>query len=338
MGTIFQQILDSESIFKAKGNEIANKKEKILEFKKQIEKQITHTESVILSNVDLRAKIENQAAHKELLLHKEKILKAQHKEMKEKVDAIKIESNNTLLCYKKSRDDLIKLFSFHSNDIIAANSSLKQVDSRNYDVFCRNRLELETLEQNTNDLRNQLSVKKDELKKMDSSVILMKSKVSSANCAVNDLKKELEMIGLSSIQTNHIRNIKLSITNYENEIASMVSEITNKRQYIKNFTNPTLHIHNAVPRQSAHFYKPQLSRTNTQSKYGLSNLNHPYQHQQPNLIPAPSSSKTTLERMVVTGPPVPSSTPEEEEDLFDDHVISEEVLRACDEAQQSRIV
>ena len=337
MGTIFQQILDSESIFKAKGNEIAKKKEKILEFKRQIEKQITHTENVILSNVDLRAKIENQAAHKELLLQKEKILKAQQREMKEKVDAIKVESNNTLLCYKKSREDLIKLLSFHSNDIIAANSSLKQVDTKNYDVFCRNRSELETLEQNIDDLRNQLSVKNGALKELDSSIILMKSKVSSTNCVVNDLRKELEMIGLSSIQTNHLRNIKLSITNYENEIASMVSEITNKRQYIKNFTNPTLHIHNAVPRQSAHFYKPQLSRSNAQSKFGQNTINHPYQHQQPNLIPPPSSSKTTHERIVVTGPPVPSSTPEEEEDLFDDDVISDEVLRACDEAQQSRI-
>ena len=325
MGTIFQQILDSENVFKTKSSEISEKQDQIINFKKQIEKLKSHTKTVNCSNVDLRARIEDQTADRDFLLQKVGIVKKQIGEMQIKIDAVKLEHNTLLLNYQKSREDLTNMLSTHSERIMADNANLKQMNPQKYEEFCGNKLELEGLKNLIKGLNIQLNSKNLHLEDISSKIVLMRNTVSITRSNVESVREEMDNVEMSSGQTSRLSKMKSSISNYEAEISSMVSEINNKRQYIKNFKSSVIHNHtNYMQRQSPHFNQPGPSRT-SQSPYNFKSTYQPNK-----AVP----SVVVSERMVITRPPVPSSTPDEE-DMFDDDVISEEVLRACDEVQKS---
>ena len=332
MGTIFKQILDSENIFKTKSNEITEKQEQILNIKKKIEEWKTQTETVHHNIVVLRAKIANQLADKEFILQKVEMIKKQLEEIKIKMNAVKLEHNTMLLRYQKSREDMTLTLSSHTDRIVVDNANLKQIEPSKYEAFHSNKLELEALEKDATELNVQLSNKNYQIDDLNSKVNSMRNKVSISRSFVVDLRTELEDLKMESNRVHHLNKMETSISNYEAEIASMISEITNKRQYINNFKNFTTSNHAAyMPRKSAHFdqdgpLKPYKSPYNVENSY--------HRYQLPLTKTASVNCVTASERIVVTGPPVPSSTPEED-DLFDDDVISEEVLRACDEAQMS---
>lgn len=337
MATIFQQILDSENIFKTKNTEINEKQEHVDNIRKKIESVKSHTVTVSACNIGLRVKIDNQTVEKELLLQKKEIVGKQIINMKETVDMISSELEASLLKYQKSREELIDDISSNSEKIIEANANIKQMDPQKYELFCHNELQLEDLQKVVKELISQRNVKQQELEGLLSKTASMKNDITSARELVSDLRKSFDNSQMSTDRSNTFNKMKVSISCYETEIASMISEINSKRMYIKNFKNSSAHNNsNYIPRHSTHFTQPGVSTPN-QPNYNLKNMHHT--SYQP-LIIQKSSESTVMhsERMVVTRPPVPSSTPEEEleEDLFDDDLISDDLLRACDEAQKSR--
>jgi chromosome segregation ATPase len=332
MGSIFQQILDSENIFKAKNTEINEKQEQIENIKKQIEKLKSHSETVICDNINLRAKIDNQRAEKELLQQKREIVGKQLTNMKGMVDLIKSELNELSLKYQRWREDIVNNLSSHSKKIMTVNANVKQMDAQKYEIFCRNELELEALQDQVKEFTSQRGIKQHELEELNSKATLMGNNITTTRDIVAELRRKLENIQMSSDRTSTFNKMKMTISNYEAEISSMVSEINNKRLYIKKFKKSTSeNDSDYLQRHSTHFNQPRLSISN-QPPHRLMNMHHPYQPQSNLRLFDPSLSRS--ERMVVTRPPVPSTNPEEDDDLFDDDLICDDVLKACDEAQK----
>lgn len=328
MATIFQQILDSESIFKAKANEINKKKDEIVELKKSIENSNLHTATVKESNIKLRAGIEDKKVNRELLLYKSELLQKEINELDAGVVKIKSYYNSVLQKYRLVREQLTTTLSTQSDIILADIASLRKVDSKRYQEYCNDKTRLKQLESCIDGVNIELVDKQNSLKHVNCQAEKERNTNLLIENSIANLQSQLRNLPPHKLQRHSTSENGTIEANVENVPTSIMPY--HQSSYFQPSCAQNNIYFNSMPSASPQVNFMQESNQSNQAWIHRENVRQSHQF----LQKAPMSNQAQLrqsERTIVTAPPLPSSTPDD--DLFDDDLITEEIIRACDEVQ-----
>ena len=326
MSTIFQQILDSEQIFKAQTAEIASREEILAGLNKRLNRLKTDVAGYKDNNLELKACITNKSASRIFLVNRSKILTNQLKSLSSAIADIKSEYSTNLSIYEESRKELTSFLNHQSELFNDQNSKLKFSDPSRYDKHCDNIAKLDTLKKDIETVEMCLITRN---RTKDEFCTRLKTKVDITNQLrknIEMMKNEIDQQEFSTAEKDHINKLKLSVLNFESDISSMMSEITSKKLYVQNIKNSREKFLPTRPSNEKEGIHLDNSTTRTFSNYFPQPFN-PYCQS--------SSSRSKHERTVVAKPTNLSSTPDEV-DMFgdDDDLLSTQVIRACEEAEK----